>query len=184
MKARSKESLLAYQKLSPLLEIVIKDRSRIYLRTFLIAVTHIQLCAPSTALRHSIAFRKSQGILTLCPSAPAFAITLGPTNPSLINIAKETLVFRRVGISPTLRLLVSTFLLLVTPKRLTATSSLRTRTLSYHCQCEALAAETRRLDADLRRKIQSAFFCVVLRSFRVVPRSVLRTDTLQFRYYA
>ena len=47
----------------------------------------------------------------MCPSRAAFAITLGPTNPWLINITKETLVFRRAGLSPALRLLVPTFLL-------------------------------------------------------------------------
>ena len=34
----------------------------------------------------------------MCPSRAAFAIRLGPTNPWLIDIAKETLVFRRAGI--------------------------------------------------------------------------------------
>jgi hypothetical protein len=47
----------------------------------------------------------------MCPSGSTFAIPLGPTNPWLINIAKETLIFRRQGISPSLRLLVPTFLL-------------------------------------------------------------------------
>ena len=54
---------------------------------------------------------RGHGILTVCPSRPAFAIRLGPTNPWLIFIAKETLVFRRPGISPGLWLLVPTFLL-------------------------------------------------------------------------
>ena len=45
----------------------------------------------------------------MCPSDAVFTISLGPTNPSLITIAKETLVFRREGISPSLRLLVPTF---------------------------------------------------------------------------
>ena len=49
------------------------------------------------------------------PSAATFVITLGPTNPSLITIAKETLFFRRAGLSPALRLLVPTFLLPYTP---------------------------------------------------------------------
>ena len=47
----------------------------------------------------------------MCPSAAAFAIALGPTNPALIDIEQETLVFRREGISPSLWLLVPTFLL-------------------------------------------------------------------------
>jgi hypothetical protein len=56
----------------------------------------------------------------MCPSPAAFAIGLGPTNPWLINIAKETLVFRRPGLSPGLRLLVPTFLLLRAPVSLAA----------------------------------------------------------------
>jgi len=62
----------------------------------------------------------------MCPSVSAFAITLGPTNPWLINIAKETLVFRRAGISPALRLLVPTFLLPYAPERLTTLLHSRT----------------------------------------------------------
>ncbi len=59
------------------------------------------------------------GILTVCPSAAAFAITLGPTNPWLFTIAKETLVFRRPDFSSGLWLLVPTFLLLDAPSTLT-----------------------------------------------------------------
>ena len=59
----------------------------------------------------------------MCPSDAAFAISLGPTNPSLIIIAKETLVFRREGISPSLRLLVPTFLLPYAPEWLTPSPS-------------------------------------------------------------
>jgi len=51
----------------------------------------------------------------MCPSNPTFVISLGPTNPSLIIIAKETLLFRRAGISPALWLLVPTFLLPYAP---------------------------------------------------------------------
>ena len=74
---------------------------------------------------------KSHGILTVCPLAAAFAIALGPTNPSPIVVAKETLIFRRAGISPALWLLVPTFLLRNAPRRLTAATSSRMRTLSY-----------------------------------------------------
>ena len=35
----------------------------------------------------------------MCPSPAAFAIGLGPTNPWLTIIAKETLVFRRPDFS-------------------------------------------------------------------------------------
>ena len=55
------------------------------------------------------------GILTVCPSAAAFAIALGPTDPWLISIAKEPLDFRRSDFSSDLRLLVPTFLLLHAP---------------------------------------------------------------------
>ncbi len=68
----------------------------------------------------------------MCPSGSAIAIPLGPTNPSLIIIAKETLVFRREGFSPSLRLLVPTFSLRSAPLCLTALASTRLRTLSYH----------------------------------------------------
>ena len=66
------------------------------------------------------------------PSGAAFAIPLGPTNPWLIYIAKETLIFRRVGFSPTLRLLVPTFLLLNAPAWVTPLPSMQIRILSYH----------------------------------------------------
>ena len=72
------------------------------------------------------------GILTMCPSDAALAISLGPTNPWLIDIAKETLIFRRVGFSPTLRLLVPTFLLLNAPAWVTPLPSMQIRILSYH----------------------------------------------------
>ncbi len=67
----------------------------------------------------------------MCPSRPAFAIRLGPTNPSLTIIAKETLVFRRAGISPALRLLVPTFLLPHAPRWLTPSASSQSGILSY-----------------------------------------------------
>lgn len=68
----------------------------------------------------------------MCPSCPAFAIHLGPTNPSLITIAKETLFFRRAGISPALRLLVPTFSLPIAPPWLTPSASSQMEMLSYH----------------------------------------------------
>lgn len=84
-----------------------------------------------TTLRPPIALCKSQGILTLCPSAAALAIALGPTNPWMINIAKETLVFRREGISPSMWLLVPTFLLRNAPVWVTPLPSTQIRILSY-----------------------------------------------------
>src|SRR3990167_9535187 len=62
----------------------------------------------------------------MCPSPPPFGIGLGPTNPSLIFIAKETLVFRRAGLSPALRLLVPTFSLPYAPPWVTPLASSRT----------------------------------------------------------
>ncbi len=66
------------------------------------------------------------------PSGAAFAIPLGPTNPWLINIAKETLVFQRAGISPALRLLVPTFLLPHAPAWVTPLPSTQSGILAYH----------------------------------------------------
>ena len=59
----------------------------------------------------------------MCPSGTAFAIPLGPTNPWLTIIAKETLVFRRAGFSPALWLLVPTFLLRNAPPWVTPLAS-------------------------------------------------------------
>ncbi len=67
----------------------------------------------------------------MCPSGAAFAIPLGPTNPSLIYIEKETLVFRCARFSLALRLLVPTFLLPVAPPWVTPLASTQTETLSY-----------------------------------------------------
>ena len=79
---------------------------------------HIQSHALTFFPRCSIEKQRSHGILTVCPSPAAFAIGLGPTNPWLIDIAKETLVFRRPPFSGGLRLLVPTFSLPYAPVRL------------------------------------------------------------------
>ena len=68
----------------------------------------------------------------MCPSAAALAIALGPTNPALIDIEQETLVFRRAGFSPALWLLVPTFLLRNAPAWVTPSPSQQMRILSYH----------------------------------------------------
>ena len=81
------------------------------------------------------------GILTQCPSPPAFAIGLGPTNPWLITIAKETLIFRRAGISPALRLLVPAFSLHNAPLWLAPSASLR-------CGCSLTTHFVRRQSAS------------------------------------
>ena len=51
---------------------------RIYLSLIRATSTGIQLPAHSTTLRHSIEYYRSKGILTFCPSAATFVITLGP----------------------------------------------------------------------------------------------------------
>ncbi len=64
---------------------------------------------------------KWDGILTVCPSLLSRKYTesnLGPPNPWLIVIAKETLGFRRPDISSGLRLLMPTFSLLWSPPNL------------------------------------------------------------------
>jgi len=78
-------------------------------------------CTPST---HRMLY-KSWNINHCSPSRAAFAIRLGPTNPSLTIIEKETLVFRRAGFSPALWLLVPTFLLPNAPPWVTPSASLR-----------------------------------------------------------
>ena len=75
--------------------------------------------------------RNGHGILTVCPSGAAFAIPLGPTNPQLITIAEETLVFRRAGFSPALWLLVPAFSLPNAPPWVTPLASQQIGTLSY-----------------------------------------------------
>ena len=99
---------------------------RIYLTRALTLITGIQLPATDTAIRHSIASLCGHGILTVCPSGAAFAIPLGPTNPQLIIMAEETLVFRRAGVSPALWLLVPAFSLLYAPAWVTPLPSSRT----------------------------------------------------------
>jgi len=59
------------------------------------------------------------GILTGCPSGTPFGYPLGPPNPWLIVIAKETLGFRWRVFSTHLRLLMPTFSLLLAPLNLT-----------------------------------------------------------------
>ena len=99
---------------------------RISLMRFLTLPTGIQLPAIHTAVRPSIASINGHGILTVCPSGAALAIPLGPTNPQLITIAEETLVFRRAGFSPALWLLVPAFSLLYAPLWVIPLASLRT----------------------------------------------------------
>ena len=109
---------------------------------------------------------RSAGILTGCPSAAAFAIALGPTNPQLIFIAEETLDFRRSGLSPDLRLLVPTFSLPCAPVALAGQPSL-------HRKCSSTTREIRKFresvisvpslaPLNLRRKISRRVSCYAL----------------------
>src|SRR5580698_6948570 len=50
--------------------------------------------------------------------AYATRLGLGPTNPGTITVAQETLLFRWVGFSPTLWLLIPTFSLVTAPPNL------------------------------------------------------------------
>ena len=58
-------------------------------------------------------------ILIDCPSAAPFGFALGPPNPWLNTIAKETLDFRCAGLSPAMRLLRPTFSLPSAPQSVT-----------------------------------------------------------------
>ena len=62
---------------------------------------------------------RGAGIFACCPSATLLSLTLGPTNPTPIDVAWETLGIRRAGFSPALWLLIPTFSLLSAPQDLT-----------------------------------------------------------------
>ena len=64
-------------------------------------------------------YTRGAGIFTCCPSATLFSLTLGPTNPTPIDVAWETLGIRRAGFSPALWLLIPTVSLLSAPQHLT-----------------------------------------------------------------
>ena len=155
-----KRALFYFRVLPPFsscLESPFKSRIRIYQDPSLQAECQIQLRTEHTTLRHSISLYESYGILTVYPSGAAFAIPLGPTNPWLIYIAKETLIFRRAGISPALRLLVPTFLLPHAPEWVTPSPSTQSGILSYRLKFSEEkikpSVSVRRFSPDyLRRK--------------------------------
>ena len=93
----------------------------------------------------------------MCPSGAALAIPLGPTNPWLIYIAKETLIFRRKRISRFLWLLVPTFFLRNAPVWVTPLPSQQMRILSYRShfpkKMKALSFGTMLSPDYLRRRI-------------------------------
>ena len=77
------------------------------------------------------------GILTCFPSTTPFGLALGPTHPTPISVAWETLGFRRAGFSPALSLLMSAFALPIPPATLTGylqRLTERSSTMQYkHC---------------------------------------------------
>jgi len=118
----------------------------------------------------------------VCPSPAAFAIGLGPTNPSLTIIERETLVFRRRGFSPLLWLLVPTFLLRNAPPWVTPLASLRLRILSYRSRKAQETFDLWPLTFDLA-EFRFAKFCGQLSNVNCQLFLVLRTSP-QFRYIA
>ena len=103
----------------------------------------------------------------MCPSDAVFTISLGPTNPWLIDIAKETSVFRRRRFSLRLRLLVPTFLLPNAPAWVTPSPSQQIGILSY-CRahnklCARPPVSVLHLSPDyLRRKISYWVSCYAI----------------------
>ena len=99
----------------------------------------------------------------MCPSGSAFAIPLGPTNPWLIFIAKETLIFRRKRISRFLWLLVPTFFLRNAPVWVTPLPSQQMRILSYRSiipkNYQTLSFGTMLSPDYLRRRISGWVSC-------------------------
>ena len=97
------------------------------------------------------------------PSPAAFAIGLGPTDPSMISIAKETLFFRRARISLALRLLVPTFSLPYAPPWVTPSASSQNGTFSYHiarlATCGIRVFGTMLSPDHLRREISKSVSC-------------------------
>ena len=80
---------------------------------------HIRQCAGLSLLRPSFESTSGDGILTVCPSASPFGLSLGPTNPEPIIVVQETLVFRRESFSLSLSLLMPTFAFPAAPAYLT-----------------------------------------------------------------
>ena len=64
--------------------------------------------------------------------AYATRLGLGPTNPGMITIAQESLLFRPTGFSPVLKLLIPAFSLPTAPRVLSSLASPLIGTLLYH----------------------------------------------------
>jgi len=112
-------------------------------------------------MRLSIKMYPRVGILTDCPSAAPFGFALGPPNPWLNTIAKETLDFRCAGLSPAMRLLRPTFSLLSAPPSFT-----------LRLQCPQNASLPLPLLATARR------FIIELRICYEFTNSYIRIDSL------
>ena len=102
-------------------------------------------------------FNSGTGILTCCPSTTLFSLALGPTNPTLINIAWETLGFRCRGFLPLFKLLMPTFSLPDAPPNLTVRLQRRQERSStaHTIRCKPVASVICLAPLDFRRRIAS-----------------------------
>ena len=97
------------------------------------------------------------GILTCCPSTTLFSLALGPTNPTPINVAWETLGFRCRSFSLRFKLLMPTFSLPDAPPNLTVRLQCRQERSSttYTIKYKSVASVIDLAPLDFRRKIAS-----------------------------
>ena len=94
-------------------------------------INSIICSADSSSSPHQNYWRQMNINILAIPTIPVWEHGLGPANPWMIYIAKETLGFRRSEFSSDLRLLGPTFSLLGAPAALTDRPSLLPRMLSY-----------------------------------------------------
>ncbi len=105
---------------------------------------HLWCCDANSVMRSADSslsphqnYRRQMNINILAiPTIPVWEHRLGPANPWLTFIAKETLGFRRSEFSSDLRLLGPTFSLLGAPAALAGRPSQLPRMLSYHSFCK------------------------------------------------
>ena len=102
----------------------------------------------------------------MCPSSPAFAILLGPTNPQMIIMAAEPLAFRCAGFSPALWLLVPAFSLLYAPLWVTPSASMH--------------RERSPTDYDIMKISQSPSFGDVFEPRSFSAHNLLTSELLRF----
>ena len=72
--------------------------------------------------------------------AYASRLGLGPTNPGMITIAQETLLFRWIGFSPILKLLIPAFSLVAAPPDLT---------VQLHCRQQRSSTTPNKLEIHI-----------------------------------